>query len=335
MLTNDRERRRASFSVLPVRLQWIRGEFRARDAPRLVLRPCRSCSEQATECRIERRIPAAVAERDPVLVDTLPALLDYFAEALSPDDTRHGATDGNTLAEEHGGERVRVTRFRLEDVMTEYRLLRSVLVSVLEADEPLTDEELSTLHGSLDATMSKAAIAYLLVEQGLRERVFAVLAHDLRGPLGTVSMTLQLIATAPASAQVPVWVGRAKSSIDRADRMVQDLLDAMRMHAGEHLTLPLEAVTSSRSFGTVRARHNPRPGDPRSGDRHRPQPRLVHPVGRDGTRGTASPARRAGPRRSGSTRRQHHGAQLARPRATFTIDVPLDARPHQSAPRTT
>lgn len=190
--------------------------------------------------RLREEVGPAREEGDPVLINTLPALLDKFAEALSPNDPRQSATEGTTLAEEHGGERVRLTRFRLEDLMAEYRVLRRVLVEVLEADEPLTAHERSTLHASIDEATSKAATAFLLVEQGLRERVFAVLAHDLRGPLATASLSLQLIAQAPTSSEVPVWVGRGKRAVDRVDRMVQDLLDAMRMQAGEHAKLPLE-----------------------------------------------------------------------------------------------
>lgn len=192
------------------------------------------------ERRVREEIPAAAAEHHPTLIDTLPAILDYLAEALSARHPRASATEGTTVAEEHGGERVRVTQFRLQDVITEYRVLREVLFAVLEEHEALTDVERRVLHCSLDEAMTKACTAYVLVQEGFREQLFAILAHDLRGPLSVVSMSLALILRSPSSDQVPRWAARAADNCDRIDRMVQDLLDAMRVQTGARLKLDLE-----------------------------------------------------------------------------------------------
>jgi signal transduction histidine kinase len=190
--------------------------------------------------RLRAEVPAAAAEKHPILIDTLPALLDHLAEALAPDHPRHSATDGTTIAEEHGGERVRVTQFRLEDVITEYKVLRDVLVTVLDEGGPLTPDERRVLHASIDQAMTKASIAYVLVHEGMREQLFAVLTHDLRGPLNVASIGLSMILRTPTSDQVPRWAARAADAIDRVDRMIQDLLDAMRVQAGGRVALDLQ-----------------------------------------------------------------------------------------------
>lgn len=190
--------------------------------------------------RIRQEVPAAADESHPILIDTLPALLRQLAEALSPQHPRRTATEGSSVAEEHGGERVRVTRFRLEDLIVEYKLLREVLFTVLEEREPLTFEERNTLNASMDQAIVKACTAYVLVQEGLREQFFATLAHDLRGPLSAARVNAGLILRKPSADQVPRWAARIADSIDRADRMVQDLLDAMRMQAGSRLSLALE-----------------------------------------------------------------------------------------------
>lgn len=189
--------------------------------------------------RLRQEVLAAAGESQPVLVDTLPALLRQIAEALSPVHPRRTATEGSTIAEEHGGERVRVTHFRLEDVIHEYKLLREVLFQVLE-EEPMAPEERSTLNASVDQAISKACTAYTVVEAALRERLFATLAHDLRGPLSAAKANVSLILRKPGSDQVPRWSARAVDSIDRVDRLLQDLLDAMRVQAGGRLPLELE-----------------------------------------------------------------------------------------------
>lgn len=192
------------------------------------------------EQRLRQEVPAAAGELHPILIDTLPSLLRQIAEALSSKHPRRTATEGSTLAEEHGGERVRVTRFRLEDLIVEYKLLREVLFAVLEEKEPLSPEERNTLNASVDQAITKACTAYTLVQEGLREQLFATLAHDLRGPLSAARVNAGLILRKPSGDQVPRWAARIADGIDRADRMVQNLLDAMRVQVGGRLSLELE-----------------------------------------------------------------------------------------------
>jgi signal transduction histidine kinase len=189
------------------------------------------------EERVRKEIPSAAAEEHPILINTLPAILRQIAEALSPQHPRRTATEGSSVAEEHGGERVRMTKFRLEDVISEYMILRQVLIGVLEENEPLTAPERDTLHASIDQATVKASTAYVLVQAGFREQFAAVLAHDLRGPLSAAKASASLILRKPSAEDVPRWSARIVESIDRADRMVQDLLDAMRAQAGGKLEL--------------------------------------------------------------------------------------------------
>jgi len=119
--------------------------------------------------RVRAEVPAAGRESHPVLVDTLPAVLDQLAEAFTPRGPRRLATDGSTVAAEHGGERVRVTHFRLEDLITEYSLLRRVLFEVLGEQTPLSDEERDVLNASLDQAVREACTGYALVQSSLRD----------------------------------------------------------------------------------------------------------------------------------------------------------------------
>ncbi|AKF86245.1 hypothetical protein MFUL124B02_23945 [Myxococcus fulvus 124B02] len=192
------------------------------------------------EERLRREVPAAAQESHPILIDTLPALLRQLAEAMSPQHPRRTATEGSSVAEEHGSERVRVTRFRLGDLITEYRLLREVLFAVLEEHEPLSASERNTLNASLDQAISKACTGFVLVQEGLRERLYATLAHDLRGPLSAAKVNAGLILRQPSGELVPRWAARIADSIDRADRLVQNLLDAMRVQVGGRLALTLQ-----------------------------------------------------------------------------------------------
>ena len=191
--------------------------------------------------RVRRTIRAAERELLPILVNTIPAILDQLAQALSPDDPRRTATEGSTVATEHGGERVRLTMFRLDDLIAEYKALRAVLFEVLEEERPLSADERNRLNASLDQALMEACTGYALVQSKFRDELFAIVAHDLRNPLGVALVSANLIINQPTAEQVPAWAARIADNIGRVDRMVQDLLDAARVNAGARLELDLEA----------------------------------------------------------------------------------------------
>ncbi len=67
-----------------------------------------------------------------------------------------------------------------------------------------------------------------------RDDVLAVVAHDLRNPLNTVSMAVALMleSTPPERVQDRRQVEIVRRAADRMNRMIQDLLDVKRMESG-------------------------------------------------------------------------------------------------------
>ncbi|MEA2766640.1 MAG: hypothetical protein QOK07_3044 [Gemmatimonadaceae bacterium] len=84
-------------------------------------------------------------------------------------------------------------------------------------------------------------------EQATRARddVLAVVAHDLRNPLNTVTMAISLmLETTPIErTQERRQQEIVRRAADRMNRMIQDLLDVKRMESG-HLTMDLKAESA-------------------------------------------------------------------------------------------
>jgi len=74
-----------------------------------------------------------------------------------------------------------------------------------------------------------------------RDDVLAVVAHDLRNPLNTVSMAVSLMleSTPPEREQERRQAEIVRRAADRMNRMIQDLLDVKRMESGR-LTIDLK-----------------------------------------------------------------------------------------------
>ncbi len=77
-------------------------------------------------------------------------------------------------------------------------------------------------------------------ERELRDQFVATLTHDLRGPLTTVRASADLLRRFPDKIDsTERLTTRIISSIDRADKMIQDLLDANLIRAGKKLPLEI------------------------------------------------------------------------------------------------
>lgn len=189
--------------------------------------------------RVRHEISTAWEQSHPILIDTLPAFLRYLAEALNPDHPRGSAIEGNTVPEEHGGERARITRFQPDDLMREYQILRDVVIEVLERDEPLTLVERNLIVRSIDKAMCEACNSYFLVYASIREKFTTALTHDLRTPMTAAKASAELILRKAQLPEVAKWAARIVDNLERADTMIRDLLDASRLRAGERLPMVL------------------------------------------------------------------------------------------------
>jgi diguanylate cyclase len=88
---------------------------------------------------------------------------------------------------------------------------------------------------------AQKAISDLEWERELRSRLVSALAHDLRTPLAAAQMSNQLgIRNSTDPDAVVEFSGRAIENLRRIDLMIQDLLDAHRISAGQGLPLNIE-----------------------------------------------------------------------------------------------
>ncbi|MFY0524253.1 ATP-binding protein [Archangium gephyra] len=86
----------------------------------------------------------------------------------------------------------------------------------------------------------KTVTAHLEEERDLRERFVATLTHDLRTPLTAATLNAHMLARKGSDPAVLYKLtARISENLDRADRMIRDLLDANRLRAGEGLPLEI------------------------------------------------------------------------------------------------
>jgi signal transduction histidine kinase len=88
----------------------------------------------------------------------------------------------------------------------------------------------------------KEKVRKLQAERAIREQFVSILAHDLRGPLAAARLIAQMLIRHPERMEERRDLAiKLAQTIDRAEHMIRDLLDANRIRAGNRLPLRLDA----------------------------------------------------------------------------------------------
>lgn len=176
----------------------------------------------------------------PVLLDTLPMFYKHLASLGARDPS---AYDKSTLASEHGGERARMTSIDVHGLIHEFQLLRAVLFGVWDgAGIVVGNAELGQINAAIDDAIRDSIFGFIAKETLYREEFFAALTHDLRTPLGTASMALDLIEKTGSVERTNDLVRVVRKQHTLMAQMITDLLDTMSLKGGQEGGLDMAEV---------------------------------------------------------------------------------------------
>lgn len=99
------------------------------------------------------------------------------------------------------------------------------------------EDATAALHQRLEElNVTKTALE---TEKAKRERFIAMVAHDMRAPLGPIKMGAQIIARNPAVGSIAApYTQTIEEQVARLERLITDLLDMTRIDAGQfHIKL--------------------------------------------------------------------------------------------------
>lgn len=89
----------------------------------------------------------------------------------------------------------------------------------------------------------ESSLAELQQERDMRDRLVSALTHDLRTPFAVARVSAQLLKRRADNKEALFEISeKIISNMDRADRMIRDLLDANRIKSGEGLPLNAQEV---------------------------------------------------------------------------------------------
>lgn len=183
-------------------------------------------------------VPSAGALHTAILGNTLPAVLDTLALLLTPAEREHALNDLTVLANEHGGERARLTPYDITTLIQELQLFKQVLFAELTRTAAvLTLDECMLVGNAVDNMTRDSANAFAAVQAALREQFVAALTHDLRTPLSNAQFAAELIERMAPSDEIRQLAQTIQRSTRRIDGMTGDLLDRVVFGGAGRLAL--------------------------------------------------------------------------------------------------
>lgn len=219
---------------------------------------------QIWEVRARNEVGASRHQDSLVLQDSLPLYLNQLVDELSTLLKRTSTqiataqTETTRIGTQHGRERAGYAGYSMTQLILEYHILRQVIFQVLEEEAPLDVRERDIIIDSIEQAVNDAATQFSQTLRDIQEMFMVTLTHDLRGPVNVIKLGTQLILRRLTHGDTHLdVVTRMISAIDRMDTMIQNLLDASRLRAGQslkfefeecHLDLLLQEIVEDLNF---------------------------------------------------------------------------------------
>jgi signal transduction histidine kinase len=163
------------------------------------------------------------------------------SQGLGPDDP--GAASAASI---HGAMR-HDSNFSLIQLSAEFRALRATVLRLwlpkVDVLSSVTIDEMVRFNEAIDQALAESVVTYSARADHTRELFLAVLGHDLRAPLSTLSMAGQLLMAeqTPADQVGPIGV-RVERSARTMTIMVEDLIGYTRTQLGGGMPTTLRAT---------------------------------------------------------------------------------------------
>lgn len=194
------------------------------------------------EDEVRRNIPAARNQEKLLLRDHLLPYLTSLSEMLretsvmSARERSHPDEDFDASPNEiHGRLRATLPGYSIEEVINEYITLRQIVTDYIEHEGLLSQEVLEVICAVNEKAIMHAATHFSTSLQTLRQRAVSMLMHDIRNPLNVVSITAELVKV--KSENLAGNMDTILANAAKIDKMVTELLDAVKLQAGEGLEL--------------------------------------------------------------------------------------------------
>ena len=179
-------------------------------------------------------------------LDTAQAAKESIAKSKGNGPTAGAKTAVNTAAESHAEDRL-MSGFSIEELMAEYRAMRASVLRLWQLKVQKADEtdlhDMLRFNEAIDQSLTESIARYSTMLRESQHIFMAILGHDVRNPLGAISMGTQLILQDEALPEKHQRVAaQIQKSTQRVAEIVADLLDFSTSHLGGGIPVTTAAM---------------------------------------------------------------------------------------------
>jgi signal transduction histidine kinase len=136
--------------------------------------------------------------------------------------------------------------FNLNEVVSEYRALRASVLRLWRESKPDPDlndlDDITRFNETIDQSLGMAVESYTYRVDQSRRMFLAILGHDLRNPLNSISMSAQLASQSQIDSTSTEALTQISASVQVISRLISDLLDFAATGLGAHMPLAMAPV---------------------------------------------------------------------------------------------
>lgn len=186
---------------------------------------------------------------DTIKADRLTADRKKDVTRAEADDEGSKAVDKNLLLEREQSDKAQILARHKEDLVRQKERFQKRLIAeaLLESERQTTDSNLLDERAGIDSDselhssqLYEEKSSHKLTKNALvsRDQFLAIVSHDLKNPIGAISMSADLIREEVSAEKIDVqnilkYVDIIERSSDNMDRLIDDLLDVERMANGK------------------------------------------------------------------------------------------------------
>ncbi len=207
--------------------------------------------------QVKEEVPKAKKQGTTALRNDLPDLIDDIAVSVDMDQLEQN-THNNF---DHGRLRAAFESYTLSDVVREYRVLMQVLLDVVDEQGTVSVSDRDKVIFLITRAIEEAAevfyqtrqeeseqarkqaerLAVRLEEEGqLRDNFIGTVTHDLRNPMANTLSLVDILRTTTDEAVKNKAMDAIQTSMEQADTLIRNLLDANLVKAGATLPVSIE-----------------------------------------------------------------------------------------------
>ena len=189
-------------------------------------------------------LPAAATMTSLALRDHAGAIVEAIAGELERDGGRalpRDAASGDTPAGLHGALRY-LSGFSVPQLGAEYQALRASVINLwrgpLGHDHYGALDDLTRFNEAVDHALAESIASYAHERARSRDIFLAILGHDLRTPLGAISMSGHYLSKAIVEGNLEMQaVARIQRGAAKMNDMIRDLLEYTRTGLGQSMPI--------------------------------------------------------------------------------------------------